>query len=174
MFLKYAGKIYIVTNEKNFTKFTMTLWSNLINWAGDGTGRIHACSRSVGKLWRVSNYVGLPCWLFSPNPPDKWNSRSWFWLRQQGRSDKIFELLREICVTQKYMGPKRASMFRVDHHWTPALSQHQLGRGQLRIRVRILFTDKLLCRWCYIFKLSFVLSHFYTERPNWLENRLDW
>lgn len=33
-------------------------------------------------------------------------------------------------MTQEYVGPKRTSMIRVDHHRTPVLSQHQLGRGQ--------------------------------------------
>jgi len=81
---------------------------------------------------RIGDYrFGLLRRMFPPNPPYQRHGRRGFRLRQQRRPDEVLELLREIRVTQEYVGPKRASMIRVDHHRTPVLSQHQLGHGQL-------------------------------------------
>lgn len=105
---------------------------NLVRWAADGTAGMHVRATSpgaVGEMRRVCDGVGLARRLLPPYPPDQRDGGRGLWLRQQRRPDKVLELLREICVTQEYVGPKRASMFRVDHHRTPVLSQYQLGRG---------------------------------------------
>lgn len=104
---------------------------NLIQWiVVHGAGRTRAGPGAVGELRRVRNdRLGLVArGLFSPDPSYQRHGGRGFWLRQQRWPDKVLELLREVRVTQEYVGPKRTSMIRVDHHRTPVLSQHQLGR----------------------------------------------
>jgi len=106
---------------------------NLVRWiVVDGPGSVCTGPSAVGELRRVRYRVCFPRRMLTPYPPYERDCRRWFRLRQQWRSDEVLELLREIGMTQEYVGPKRTSMIRVDHHRTPVLSQHQLGRGQLR------------------------------------------
>lgn len=106
-------------------------WPNLVDRVGvDWTDGVCAGPGAVGELWRVGDRVGLARGLFPPDPSYQRDGGRRFRLRQQRRSHEVLELLREVGVTQEYVGPKRASMIRVDHHRTPASSQHQLGRGQ--------------------------------------------
>lgn len=85
---------------------------------------------AVGELRRVRDRVRLARGLFPPHPPYQRHCRRGLRRRQQRRSDKVLKLLREVRVTQENVGPKRASMIRVDHHRAPVSSQHQLGRGR--------------------------------------------
>lgn len=106
---------------------------NLVNWivVDRAAGRAHTGPRGVCKLWRVGDdCLGLSRRLLPPDPSYQRHGRGWFWLCQQRWPDEVLEFLREVCMTQEYVGPKRTSMIRVDHHRTPVLSQHQLGRGR--------------------------------------------
>lgn len=106
---------------------------NLVNWivVDRAAGRVRIGPRGVCKLWRVGDdRLGLPRRLLPPDPSYERHGRGGFRLCQQRWPDEVLEFLREVCMTQEYVGPKRTSMIRVDHHRTPVLSQHQLGRGR--------------------------------------------
>lgn len=97
----------------------------------DGTaGRVRTCPCAVCELWRAGHHVRLARGVFSTDPSYERDRRSRLGLRQQRRSYEILELLGEIRVAQQYVGPERASVFRIDHHRAPEVSQHQIGRGQ--------------------------------------------
>lgn len=107
---------------------------NLVNWivVDRAAGGARTGPRGVCELWRIGDdRLGLPRGLFPPDPPYERDGRGGFRLCQQRWPDEVLKLLWEVCVTQEYVGPKRTSMIRVDHHRTPVLSQHQLGRGRI-------------------------------------------
>lgn len=118
-----------IMNKPTIINNTHYSQPNLVQRATDGrtAGHVRATGPgTVGELRRARDGVDLSRRLFSPYPPDQRDGGRGFRLRQQRRSDKVLKLLREIRVTQEYVGPKRTSMFRVDHHRTP-VSRHNIS-----------------------------------------------
>lgn len=103
--------------------------------AGTTSAAAAATAATVGKMRSVGDRVRFARRLFPADPSDQWHGRRGLGRRQQRRPDKVLEFLREVRVTQKYVGPKRASMFRVDHRRTPASHKtpHRCAR-QRRVR----------------------------------------
>lgn len=94
----------------------------LVNWivVDRAASRTRTSPRAICELWSVGDdRLRFPRRLFPPDPPYEWDGWGGFWLRQQRGSDEVLELLWEVCMTQEDVGPKRTSMIRVDHHWTP-------------------------------------------------------